>query len=111
VGQDSAEYSVHNTSQQALFLRASRAAKYKGKAAIDTLFVRLGDLSATLWIFIAAQLDVSTRVYAFANVVAALVWLALALQLRKHTRQTGAAVVAPAEAVHAAAAASARSLG
>lgn len=102
VGQDSAEYSLQNTSQQALFLRASRAAKYKGKAAIDTLFVRLGDLAATLWIFIGAQLSVSIRAYAIANVVAALMWLALVFQLRKHTRVADAAPVASTEAVQAA---------
>lgn len=83
VGQDSAEYSLQNTAQQALFLRASRAAKYKGKAAIDTFFVRLGDLAATLWIFVGTQLDMSIRTYALGNVLVALVWLGLAWQLRK----------------------------
>lgn len=43
VVENATDYSLQNTTQQALFLSTSRDAKYKAKAAIDTLFVRLGD--------------------------------------------------------------------
>ena len=45
--ENSTDYSLQNTVQQALFLPTSRDAKYKAKAAIDTLFVRLGDLGSS----------------------------------------------------------------
>ena len=44
VVENSTDYSLQNTIQQALFLPTSRDAKYKAKAAIDTFSVRLGDL-------------------------------------------------------------------
>ena len=40
------DYSVQNTVKQALLLPTSREAKYKAKAAIDTFFMRFGDVVA-----------------------------------------------------------------
>lgn len=82
VVQDSSEYSLQNTSQQALFLRASRDAKYKAKVAIDTLFVRLGDLTSTALIFVGSQLGLGVVGYSLLNVVGSAVWLWSALKLR-----------------------------
>jgi ATP:ADP antiporter, AAA family len=82
VGQDGAEYSLQNTGEQALFLRTSRDAKYKGKAAIDTLFVRLGDLVATGAIFVGSQLGLRASGYAVMNVALSAAWLWIALKLR-----------------------------
>jgi AAA family ATP:ADP antiporter len=97
VAQDSAEYSLQNTTQQALFLRTSRDAKYKAKAAIDTLFMRLGDLASTGFIFLGTRLGVGVTGYALLNVILAIGWLAVAMQLRKYTLQprSGAAATAP----------------
>jgi AAA family ATP:ADP antiporter len=83
VGQDSIEYSLQNTSQQALFLRTSRDAKYKAKAAIDTLFMRLGDLASTGVIFLGSRLGVGLLAYSLMNVVLSAVWLVVALKLQK----------------------------
>jgi AAA family ATP:ADP antiporter len=42
------DYSLQNTVRQSLFLRTSRAAKFKAKAAIDTFFVRAGTFRVRL---------------------------------------------------------------
>jgi ATP/ADP translocase len=42
--ENATDYSLQNTVKQALFLPAAREVKYKAKAAIDTFFMRLGDV-------------------------------------------------------------------
>ena len=44
IGENSVNYSLMNTTRQALFLPVDRDAKYEGKTAIDTFFWRVGDL-------------------------------------------------------------------
>ena len=83
VVQDSTEYSLQNTVQQALFLPTSRDAKYKAKAAIDTLFVRLGDLSSTAVVFVGTLWSIGAARYALLNVVVSAAWVLIALQVRK----------------------------
>jgi len=87
VVQDGTEYSLQNTSQQALFLQTSRDAKYKAKAAIDTLFVRLGDLASTFFVFLGTHLGLSVKAFAFGNAVLGLVWFGIALKLGRRPVQ------------------------
>ena len=42
--ENATDYSLQNTLRQALFLPTTREAKYKAKAAIDTFFMRTGDV-------------------------------------------------------------------
>ncbi|HXI57977.1 MAG TPA: Npt1/Npt2 family nucleotide transporter, partial [Polyangia bacterium] len=70
VVENSTEYSLQNTIQQALFLPTSRDAKYKAKSAIDTVSVRLGDLGSTALVAIGAHLGLTVFGYAAANVIA-----------------------------------------
>ena len=42
--ENSTDYSIQNTARQALFLPTSREAKYKAKQAIDSFFLRTGDM-------------------------------------------------------------------
>jgi AAA family ATP:ADP antiporter len=81
--ENSTDYSLQNTVQQALFLPTSRDAKYKAKAAIDTLFVRLGDLGSTGAVFIGSLVGLGTTGYALLNTVASALWIWTALRLRK----------------------------
>lgn len=83
VVENSADYSLQNTVQQALFLPTSRDAKYKAKAAIDTLFVRLGDLGSTGVVFLGAMLGFGVTQYAWINVTLSGVWVFVAFRLRK----------------------------
>jgi AAA family ATP:ADP antiporter len=56
VMQRSLDYSLLNTTRNALLLPTSRTVKYQAKTAIDTFFYRTGDLLSTLSIFIGARL-------------------------------------------------------
>jgi AAA family ATP:ADP antiporter len=56
VMQRSLDYSLLNTTRNALLLPTSRDVKYQAKTAIDTFFFRAGDLLSTLSIFVGAKL-------------------------------------------------------
>lgn len=55
IAENSANYSIQNTTRHALFLPVPRKLKYLGKTTIDTFFWRLGDLLYGIFIFIAIQ--------------------------------------------------------
>jgi len=84
--ENSTEYSLQNTIQQALFLPTSRDAKYKAKAVIDTMFVRLGDLASTGLVFVGAQLGVGVVGYSIVNVLASGAWVWIAFRLRSRCK-------------------------
>lgn len=56
VMQRSLDYSLLNTTRNALLLPTSRDVKYQAKTAIDTFFFRAGDLLSTLSIFVGLRL-------------------------------------------------------
>lgn len=86
--ENSTDYSLMNTTRGALFLVTSREAKYKAKAAIDTFFVRTGDVLHSLAVFIGTTfLAFSIERFAQLNVVMALVWIILCfLTIREHKK-------------------------
>jgi len=92
--ENATDYSVQNTARQALFLPTSREAKYKAKAAIDSLFWRGGDLLSSALVFAGAQLALSPRHFAGVNLVLVALWLAvvtwIAVEHRRLTRGPGA---------------------
>ncbi len=75
VGENALDYSLHNTARQALFLPTSREVKYQGKAAVDTLFVRAGDLLSAGVVFAGGLLSLALRDFALVNLVLIAVWL------------------------------------
>jgi AAA family ATP:ADP antiporter len=81
--ENGADYSIQNTTVHALFLPTSREAKYKAKAAIDTLFVRAGDLSSACLVFIGTQLAFGTRQFAISNMVVIVIWLIIVTALSR----------------------------
>ena len=87
ISENSLDYSLNNTARQALFLPTSREAKYKAKAAIDTLFVRAGDLSSAALVFVGTLLALQPRDFAVINMVLILVWLVIVMGIgRQHRR-------------------------
>jgi ATP:ADP antiporter, AAA family len=96
--ENSTDYSLQNTVQQALFLPTSRDAKYKAKAAIDTMFVRLGDLGSTGVVFVGAQLGVGVVGYSIVNVLASGAWIWIAFRLRRSSRAKASAGAGTSEA-------------
>lgn len=66
--ENSFDYSFMNTAKQMLWLPTSRSEKYKGKQAIDTFFVRFGDLLAAGVVFAGTELmSLSPGGFALAN--------------------------------------------
>ncbi len=55
------DYSLLNTTRNALLLPTSREVKYQAKTAIDTFFYRLGDLLSTASVFVGMRLFARTR--------------------------------------------------
>lgn len=88
--ENSLDYSVQNTTRQALWLVTSREEKYKVKALVDTFFVRLGDVAAFGLITLGLEVfHFSTRGFALTNVALVLVWLAIAFGIaREHQRRS-----------------------
>jgi ATP:ADP antiporter, AAA family len=86
--ENSVDYTLMNTTRQALFLPVSRAAKYDGKTAIDTFFWRIGDLVQAGFVFAGVRL-LGLGAYDFAtlNFFLALMWILLALWIgRRYVR-------------------------
>ena len=85
--ENSADYSIQNTTRHALFLPTSREAKYKAKQAIDSFFVRAGDMLQAAVVFVGTMLAFSIRGFALVNVLLVVVWIALAVAIaREHRR-------------------------
>ena len=55
VAENSTDYSVMNTAKQLIWLPTSREEKYKAKQAIDTFFVRTGDMLAAGVVFLGTH--------------------------------------------------------
>ena len=84
IAENSVDYSLMNTTRQALFLPVSRDAKYEGKTAIDTFFWRFGDLVQAGVVYAGLHwLHWSASQFAILNLALALVWLALAVAIGK----------------------------
>ena len=90
--ENSTDYSVMNTARQLLWLPTSREEKYKAKQAVDSFFVRLGDLTAAFVVFAGTSwLALGARGFAIVNVVFVLIWLALATLVLRENRRLSAA--------------------
>jgi AAA family ATP:ADP antiporter len=77
--EDATDYSVNNTTRNLLWMRTTTAMKYKAKQAVDSFFVRLGDVTSALLVAIgAAALGAGVRAFALINVVLVAVWLWIA---------------------------------
>jgi AAA family ATP:ADP antiporter len=84
--ENSTDYSIQNTTRHALFLPTSREAKYKAKQAIDSFFVRAGDMLQAAVVFVGTMLALGIRGYALVNVVLVLVWIGLAVAIAREHR-------------------------
>lgn len=75
IAENASDYSINNTARQALFLTTSREAKYKAKAAIDTFFMRGGDVLAAGVVFAATTLGLGLSTFAAVVAGVVVVWL------------------------------------
>ncbi len=80
--ENSVDYSLMNTTRQALFLPVDRDSKYDGKTAIDTFFWRFGDLIQAGAIYAGTNLlQWEAPQFALLNGILALGWIALAVAI------------------------------
>ncbi len=91
--ENAADYSIQNTVRQTLFLPTTREQKYKAKQAIDTFFVRCGDLLSAGIVFLGTSvLAFETQQFALVNSALVLVWILIALAIgRENAKLTGEA--------------------
>lgn len=78
--ENATDYSLQNTVRNVLFLPTTREEKYKAKQAIDSFFVRMGDvLSAGLVFAGTTWLALAPQQFALFNLALVVVWLGLAV--------------------------------
>ena len=89
--ESSLDYSLSNTTRQALWLVTSRSAKYKAKQVIDAFVVRIGDAmsAAVVWIGAHEKFELST--FILINIALCLAWLASAVFLGRTYAERAAA--------------------
>jgi AAA family ATP:ADP antiporter len=94
IAENSTDYSVMNTGKQMLWLPTSPEEKYKAKQAIDTFFVRAGDMLAAGVVFVGTHLlSFGATTFACANIAFVSIGIGVAiLLLHEYNRMT-----APAE--------------
>ena len=98
VADNSIDYSLGNTTKQALWLPTSREAKYKAKQAVDSFFVRSGDVIQAGIVFTGERLLLTVPAFAAINVVLVGGWLAVVAMLNASSAPK-AASAPPARAV------------
>ncbi len=89
IGENSLQYSLQDTTRHALFLIASRAEKFVGKTAVDTVAVRLGAIMSTVMVLLGTHFGWSTATFAAINVALATLWIVSVLAIaREHRRRS-----------------------
>jgi AAA family ATP:ADP antiporter len=90
--ENAVDYSVMNTGKQMLWLATDREEKYKAKGAVDTFFVRAGDVLAAAVVYVGTTWwEAGVATYGAGNVLLVLLWTATALGvLRRYRERTGA---------------------
>jgi AAA family ATP:ADP antiporter len=93
VADNSLDYSLGNTTKQALWLPTSREAKYKAKQAVDSFFVRMGDVIQAGVVFLGERLALAVPTFAAVTLALVAGWLGvvglLNRQLRAKADQAG----------------------
>jgi ATP:ADP antiporter, AAA family len=92
IADNSLDYSLGNTTKQALWLPTSREAKYKAKQAVDSFCVRAGDVLQAGVVYSGELTALSISGFAALNVAFVFAWLGVArgLQHRLHQRAVAA---------------------
>ena len=86
--ENATDYSLNNTVRQILFLPTTKEEKYKAKVAIDSFFVRAGDVLSAGLVFVGVTwLSFSILHYAGVCLVLVAVWLILAFKIGKENKR------------------------
>jgi AAA family ATP:ADP antiporter len=95
VADNSIDYSLGNTTKQALWLNTSREAKYKAKQAVDSFFVRGGDVIQAAIVFTGERLSFAVPAFAAVNVVLTGLWLTVVALLNVSLARKASAITPP----------------
>jgi len=88
IAENTLDYSLGNTSRQALWLLTARDEKYKAKSVIDATIVRAGDAFAAGLTFVGVTLHFATVHFIIANVVLVVAWgIGMVLLAREHKKR------------------------
>ncbi|HEY7290373.1 MAG TPA: Npt1/Npt2 family nucleotide transporter [Vicinamibacterales bacterium] len=82
VADNSIDYSLGNTTKQALWLPTSREAKYKAKQAVDSFCMRAGDVVQAGIVYAGELVNLSTGGFVAVGAAFAFGWLSVAFGLR-----------------------------
>jgi AAA family ATP:ADP antiporter len=96
IADNSLDYSLGNTTKQALWLPTSREAKYKAKQAVDSFFVRMGDVASAGIVWTGERLLLSVPAFASITLVLAGGWLAVVTLLNRRMAKQSAEAPAAA---------------
>ena len=81
VADNSLNYSLGNTTRQVLWLPTSREAKYKARQAIDSFFVRTGDVASAGVVYAGERLAFTVPAFSVVIIVMTAAWLAVVAML------------------------------
>ena len=99
VVENSTDYSLNNTVRNMLFLPCTYEQKFAAKQAIDSFFVRMGDVLSAALVFVGTTLlALPSRGFAAVNAALALVLLILAWRVGRYYKTLTATSPAPAAA-------------
>ncbi len=86
--ENATDYSLNNTVRHILFLPTTREEKYKAKVAIDSFFVRAGDVLSAAIVFTGVTwLSFSITGFAIFNMSLVGIWLLLAFLIGRKNRE------------------------
>ncbi|MCP4291405.1 MAG: MFS transporter [bacterium] len=86
--ENATDYSLQNTVRNMLFLPTSREEKYQAKQAIDSFFVRAGDMLAGLLVLVGTTVwHLSVSGFAWVTVGMAAIWLYVAWAIGRRYRK------------------------
>jgi AAA family ATP:ADP antiporter len=86
IADSSIDYSLGNTTKQALWLPTSREAKYKAKQAVDAFFMRAGDVLQAGIVYSGELLSFTVTAFAALNILFVVCWLAAVRGLSRSLR-------------------------
>lgn len=100
IAENACDYSINNTVRNMLWLPTTTEMKYKAKQAVDTFFVRMGDVASAGLVFLGGdRLHWPVRSFAITNAVLIAVWLVVARSiLRENQAMVGRTAVAAGDA-------------
>jgi len=86
--ENATDYSLNATSYNMLFLPCTREQKYSAKQAIDSFFVRAGDVASALLVFAGTTyFAITTGGFAKFNIFLVIIWLILAVLIGREYKR------------------------